>query len=101
MDLQYVLNPYACAKYILSYITKGQKGISKLLEAACQEARDGNLDIKQQKRAIGNKFVNAVEISAPQGGHSIIKNTRRLARLFGVWDFGWEKIFWGSSKILI
>ena len=27
MDLQYVLDPYACAVYILSYITKGQRGI--------------------------------------------------------------------------
>ena len=63
IDLQYVLNPYACAKYILSYITKDQKGMSKLRKAACQEARDGNLDIRQQIRHIGNKFLNAVEIS--------------------------------------
>lgn len=26
MDLQFVLDPYACAVYILSYITKGQRG---------------------------------------------------------------------------
>lgn len=25
MDLQFVLDPYACAVYILSYITKGQR----------------------------------------------------------------------------
>ena len=35
-------------------------------------------------------------------GHSIVKNTGGGAGLIvGVWDFGWEKIFWGSSKILI
>ena len=40
--------------------------------------------------------------------HHILCNNHRgalytggLARLFGVWDFCWEKIFWGSSKILI
>ena len=35
MDLQFVLDPYACAIYIyiLSYITKGQRGMSKLLES--------------------------------------------------------------------
>ena len=27
-DIQYVLDPYACATYILSYITKGQRGMS-------------------------------------------------------------------------
>ena len=31
MDIQYVLDPYACATYILSYITKGQRGMSRLL----------------------------------------------------------------------
>ena len=34
MDIQYVLDPYACATYILSYITKGQRGMSRLLERA-------------------------------------------------------------------
>lgn len=37
MDIQYVLDPYACAMYILSYITKGQRGMSKLLEKASEE----------------------------------------------------------------
>lgn len=39
MDLQFVLDPYACAIYILSYITKGQRGMSKLLETASKEAK--------------------------------------------------------------
>ena len=66
MDIQYVLNAYACAKYISSYMTKGQRGMSKLLEAACQEARAGNLDIKKQVCHIGNSFLNATEISAQE-----------------------------------
>ena len=45
MDIQFVLDPYACAVYILSYITKGQRGMSKLLEKASQEASAGNKDI--------------------------------------------------------
>jgi hypothetical protein len=40
MDIQYVLDPYACAVYILSYITKGQRGMSKLLLKACEEAKE-------------------------------------------------------------
>ena len=46
MDIQYVLDPYACAVYILSYITKGQRGMSKLLRKACEEAKEGNKNIK-------------------------------------------------------
>lgn len=33
-DVQYVLDPYACVVYILSYITKGQRGMS-----ACEEVK--------------------------------------------------------------
>ena len=44
MDIQYVLDPYACATYILSYITKGQRGMSRLLEKASEEAKSGNND---------------------------------------------------------
>ena len=50
MDLQFVLDPYACAVYILSYITKGQRGMSKLLETASQEAKSDNKDIVNKVR---------------------------------------------------
>ena len=39
MDIQFVLDVYACAVYIVSYISKAQKGMSKLLRRACKEAR--------------------------------------------------------------
>lgn len=38
--------------------------MSKLLRKACEEARQGNKNIVNQIRHIGNKFFNAVEISA-------------------------------------
>ena len=64
MDIKYVLDVYACAMYIVSYICKAQKGMSQLLQRACDEAREGNSRIKQQVRDIGNKFFKSVEISA-------------------------------------
>jgi len=66
MDIQFVLDVYACAMYIVSYISKAQKGMSELLRRACDEARKGNSNIKQQVRNIGNKFLNNVEISAQE-----------------------------------
>ena len=42
MDIQYVLDVYACAMYIVSYISKAQKGMSELLRKACAEAKEGN-----------------------------------------------------------
>ena len=73
MDIQFVLDPYACAVYILSYITKGQRGMSKLLEQASKEANSGNKDIVNKVRHIGNKFLNAVEISAQEAVYLVLQ----------------------------
>ena len=83
MDLQFVLDPYACAVYILSYITKGQRGMSKLLETASKEAKAGNEDIVNRVRHIGNKFLNAVEISAQEAVYLVLQMPlRRSTREF-------------------
>ncbi|CAB3991404.1 Hypothetical predicted protein [Paramuricea clavata] len=83
MDIQYVLDPYACAVYILSYITKGQRGMSKLLRKACEEAKEGNKNIVNKVRHIGNKFLNAVEISAQEAVYLVMQMPlRRSSREF-------------------
>lgn len=83
MDMQYVLDPYACATYILSYITKGQRGMSRLLEKAADEAKCGNTDIFNKVRHIGNKFLNAVEISAQEAAYLVLQiPLRRSTREF-------------------
>ena len=73
MDIQFVLDVYACAMYIVSYISKAQKGMSQLLQRACDEARQGNSSIKQQVRDIGNKFLNSVEISAQEAVYIVLQ----------------------------
>ena len=73
MDIQFVLDVYACAMYIVSYISKAQKGMSELLRQACTEARKGNSSIKQQVRDIGNKFLNSVEISAQEAVYIVLQ----------------------------
>ena len=73
MDIQYVLDVYACAMYIVSYISKAQKGMSELLRKACAKAKEGNSNIKQQVRDIGNKFLNSVEISAQEAVYIILQ----------------------------
>ena len=73
MDIQFVLDVYACAMYIVSYISKAQKGMSQLLQRAYEEARAGNSSIKQQVRDIGNQFLNAVEISAQEAVYIVLQ----------------------------
>ena len=46
MDIQFVLDVYACAMYIVSYISKAQKGMRQLLLQACEKAKKGNCSIK-------------------------------------------------------
>lgn len=83
MDIQYVLDPYACATYILSYITKGQRGMSTLLEKASEEAKLGNKYITNIIRHIGNKFLNAVEVSAQEAVYLALQMPfRRSSRDF-------------------
>ena len=73
MDIQFVLHVYACAMYIVSYISKAQKGMSELLCKACDEAKEGNASIKQQVRDIGSKFLNSVEISAQEAVYLVLQ----------------------------
>ena len=79
MDIQYVLDVYACAMYIVSYISKAQKGMSELLRKAFQEAKEGNTNIKQQVRDVGNKFLNSVEISAQEAVYVVLQLPMRKA----------------------
>ena len=56
MDLQIILDPYACAVYIISYIGKSQRGMSKLLRDALMHLKAGNATIKERLRGIAYKF---------------------------------------------
>ena len=69
MDIQFVLDVYACAYVYCILYFKSTKGMSELLRKTCDEAREKNSTIKQQVRDIGNKFLNSVEISAQEAVH--------------------------------
>ena len=81
-DIQFVLDPYACAVYITASISKSQKGMSTLLYNACKEARQGNESLRKQVRFMGNKFLNATEISAQISYIAIASNQKQLDKLF-------------------
>ena len=72
-DIQYVLDPYSCVVYICDYLMKNNKGMSKLLEAAANEAKQGNMDLKQSVRHIGNKFLNCAEMSEQECAYSLLE----------------------------
>lgn len=73
LDIQYILDPYACAAYIVSYISKGQRGMSNLLYNACKEAKANESDIRNQVRKIGNTFLTNVEVGAQEAAYLVLQ----------------------------
>ncbi|CAF4289325.1 unnamed protein product, partial [Adineta steineri] len=72
MDIQYILDPYACLKYCVEYINKSENGMSKLLREALNELKQGNHTVKERLRVIANKFLNSSEISAQEAVYHIL-----------------------------
>ncbi|KAI8116853.1 ATP-dependent DNA helicase PIF1 [Lucilia cuprina] len=66
MDIQFILDAYACCSYIVNYINKSNRGVSRILRDAIDEIRGGNCTIKQKLQHIGHKFISGTEISAQE-----------------------------------
>ena len=73
MDIQIILDVFGCASYVCSYVAKSSRGMSELLQKACKEAKQGQMNLKQQFRRIANKFVNNVEISAQEAVYLLLQ----------------------------
>ncbi|KAK3909841.1 ATP-dependent DNA helicase [Frankliniella fusca] len=66
MDIQLVVSPYGCVKYIVSYVSKSQKGMSKLLKEVADRVAKGDEPTIKKLRKIVNAFLNNCEISAQE-----------------------------------
>ncbi|CAG5050492.1 unnamed protein product [Parnassius apollo] len=66
MDIQFILDPFACAVYIVDYINKADRGMSRLLREALDEAKKENKSVKDSLRIVSNIFLNSSEISAQE-----------------------------------
>lgn len=66
MDIQFVLDTYACAKYCVGYMLKAEGGISKLLRAVAQEIRNGNTNIGERLAKFATILIKGTEISAQE-----------------------------------
>ena len=55
VDLQYVINEIATVKYVLSYMTKGEKGMGETLKRVAKECQ--NDAIRTQMNKIKNEFL--------------------------------------------
>lgn len=70
IDLQYIVDPYACVMYIAAYMTKGEKGIGELLKQTCKEYKDK--DIMTMLKCLGSTFMNHREVSAQEAVYRLL-----------------------------
>ncbi|CAG7723295.1 unnamed protein product [Allacma fusca] len=72
LDIQFVCDGYACAKYIAQYINKSNTGISKLLRQALKEIKNGNLILKDKLQKMGSCFVNGMEVCCQEAAYAVL-----------------------------
>jgi len=72
MDIQFILDAYACCSYIINYINKSNRGVSQLLREAMTETSHGSVSVKRKLQHLGSKFINATEISAQEAAYNIL-----------------------------
>ncbi|VDN26525.1 unnamed protein product [Gongylonema pulchrum] len=73
IDLQYVLDPYACASYIIDYINKSDRGVSRTIEDIVKELRKGNNSLRQAVQSIGTAHYNTTELSVQEANYGILQ----------------------------
>ena len=66
IDVQFVLDPYACIGYIVEYINKPSRGISKLLRSCVEEFKAGNYSLREKIKKLSCTYYNGTEISAQE-----------------------------------
>ncbi|XP_061177698.1 uncharacterized protein LOC133186474 [Saccostrea echinata] len=71
MDIQFVLDPFSCIVYIISYISKSEREMGMLLKQTQIEAAEGNLSARQTLKSIGSAYLNHREVSAQEAVYRV------------------------------
>ena len=79
MDMQYIVNAYACVMYVASYVLKAEKGMGELLKQAAQEVEKEN--VRAQLNKVGSVFLTNREVSAQEATYRVLSMPlRRCSR---------------------
>nr|XP_057908359.1 uncharacterized protein LOC131104820 [Doryrhamphus excisus] len=67
MDIQYVVDAYACVVYIISYISKAEREIGLLLSNAQKEAsKQANVSAKEALKSLGSVYLHNRDVCAQE-----------------------------------
>ncbi|XP_062576240.1 uncharacterized protein LOC134238134 [Saccostrea cucullata] len=71
MDIQFVLDPFSCIVYIISYISKSEREMGMLLKQTKIEAEEGNLNAHQTLKKVGSAYLHHREVSAQEAVYRV------------------------------
>ena len=72
-DIQYILNAYSVCQYVVSYIEKSYRGMSKLMKKVAKECKKKNQNVKDQLFTFCREFQGASEISSQEVGYNLMQ----------------------------
>lgn len=72
MDIQFILDPYFCATYVVNYTTKANRSMSILLRKCVDQARDGNKPLKEKFQQMANVIYYGSEVSSQEASYTVL-----------------------------
>lgn len=72
MDIQYVLDPYACCVYVVDCINKSDKGMSRVLKKVLDDGIKDDAPTREVLRSLTSKYYNVCEISAQEAAYNLL-----------------------------
>nr|XP_034317094.1 uncharacterized protein LOC117686352 [Crassostrea gigas] len=71
MDIQFVLDPFSCIVYIISYISKSEREMGMVLRQTKIEAEEGNESARSTLKKIGSAYLTHREVSAQEAVYRV------------------------------
>ena len=66
MDIQFIVDVYSCAQYVINYISKSRGELSKTLQDIVKQLHKGNTTLPEKLHHLTNTFLNTSEFSAQE-----------------------------------
>lgn len=73
IDLQFILDAYACCIYIVDYINKSDKGMTKILEKVLSDGVEEGSPTETILRNLTSKYYNVKEVSAQEAAYNLLQ----------------------------
>ncbi|OBZ80775.1 hypothetical protein A0J61_11176, partial [Choanephora cucurbitarum] len=73
IDIEYILDPYACCAYIAQYINKSDRSVSDHLSAVLKESIKNQDGSRKVMKKIAAAYYNVSEVSAQEAAYNLLQ----------------------------